>query len=148
MPSLRSERRLARWAVCGAAGVCPPAALPPRLSHRSLPFRRLGLTTRHDSPPSPEGKQARVQRARRRVRLLRVMPSAAATASSECLGAGGKGIVYQAWDEELGVAVLKVIRPEVSADPIIAKELEKRFKRELLLARKVSHHNVVRIRHR
>ena len=62
------------------------------------------------------------------------------------LGAGGMGIVYQAWDEELGVAVaLKVIRPEVNADPIIAKELEKRFKRELLLARKVSHHNVVRI---
>ena len=62
------------------------------------------------------------------------------------LGAGGMGIVYHAWDEELGVAVaLKVIRPEVSADPAMAKELEKRFKRELLLARKVSHHNVVRI---
>jgi serine/threonine protein kinase/tetratricopeptide (TPR) repeat protein len=56
------------------------------------------------------------------------------------------GIVYHAWDEELGVAVaLKVIRPEVSADHSIAKELEKRFKRELLLARQVTHHNVVRI---
>ncbi|MGH7320291.1 MAG: serine/threonine-protein kinase, partial [Candidatus Rokuibacteriota bacterium] len=62
------------------------------------------------------------------------------------LGAGGMGIVYHAWDEELGVAVaLKVIRPEVSADPAMAKELEKRFKRELLLARQVTHHNVVRI---
>jgi serine/threonine protein kinase/tetratricopeptide (TPR) repeat protein len=62
------------------------------------------------------------------------------------LGAGGMGIVYHAWDEELGVAVaLKVIRPEVSADHSIAKELEKRFKRELLLARQVTHHNVVRI---
>jgi eukaryotic-like serine/threonine-protein kinase len=62
------------------------------------------------------------------------------------LGAGGMGIVYHAWDEELGVAVaLKVIRPEVSADPVTAKELEKRFKRELLLARQVTHHNVVRI---
>jgi serine/threonine protein kinase/tetratricopeptide (TPR) repeat protein len=62
------------------------------------------------------------------------------------LGAGGMGIVYHAWDEELGVAVaLKVIRPEVSADPTTARELEKRFKRELLLARQVTHHNVVRI---
>jgi eukaryotic-like serine/threonine-protein kinase len=62
------------------------------------------------------------------------------------LGAGGMGIVYHAWDEELAVAVaLKVIRPEVSADPVTAKELEKRFKRELLLARQVTHHNVVRI---
>ncbi|HEX2343717.1 MAG TPA: protein kinase [Vicinamibacterales bacterium] len=62
------------------------------------------------------------------------------------LGAGGMGIVYHAWDDELGVAVaLKIIRPEVSADATMARELEKRFKRELLLARQVTHHNVVRI---
>lgn len=62
------------------------------------------------------------------------------------LGAGGMGMVYQAWDVELGVAVaLKVIRREVSGDAMVAKEFEHRFKRELLLARKVSHHNVVRI---
>ena len=62
------------------------------------------------------------------------------------LGSGGMGVVYKAWDEELGVALaMKVIRPEVLADPIIATELEQRFKRELLLARQVSHRNVVRI---
>ena len=56
------------------------------------------------------------------------------------------GVVYQAWDEELGVAVaLKVIRPEVLLDPGSAGEVERRFKRELVLARQVTHKHVVRI---
>ena len=47
---------------------------------------------------------------------------------------------------ELGVAVaIKVIRPEVLQDPTAAREIERRFKRELLLARQVTHKNVVRI---
>src|SRR4051812_7360122 len=62
------------------------------------------------------------------------------------LGMGGMGAVYQAWDQELGVAVaLKVIRPEATADPAAGLDMERRFKRELLLARKVTHANVVRI---
>jgi len=62
------------------------------------------------------------------------------------LGIGGMGAVYQAWDAELGVAVaIKVIRTEIMADPRAAAEVERRFKRELLLARQVTHKNVVRI---
>ena len=62
------------------------------------------------------------------------------------LGIGGMGAVYQAWDADLSVAVaLKVIRPEVMADARVAAEVERRFKRELLLARQVTHRNVVRI---
>ena len=62
------------------------------------------------------------------------------------LGIGGMGAVYQAWDQELGVIVaMKVIRPEVAADPAAASLLERRFKQELLLARQVTHKNVVRI---
>ena len=62
------------------------------------------------------------------------------------LGIGGMGAVYQAWDAELSVAVaLKVIRPEALADARAAAEVERRFKRELLLARQVTHKNVVRI---
>jgi tetratricopeptide (TPR) repeat protein/tRNA A-37 threonylcarbamoyl transferase component Bud32 len=56
------------------------------------------------------------------------------------------GAVYHAWDEELGVGVaLKIVRPEIATDPQLARDLEKRFKRELLLARQVTHKNVVRI---
>src|SRR5262249_43486907 len=62
------------------------------------------------------------------------------------LGIGGMGAVYQAWDAELGVAVaIKVIRPDAIADPTAAAEVERGFKRELLLARQVTHKNVVRI---
>ena len=62
------------------------------------------------------------------------------------LGAGGMGVVYHAWDGELGVAVaLKVIRPEVLHDAEAAGEVQRRFKRELVLARQVTHRNVVRI---
>ena len=56
------------------------------------------------------------------------------------LGTGGMGAVYQAWDAELGVTIaLKVIRGRAS------QEAEHRFKRELLLARQVTHKSVVRI---
>jgi tetratricopeptide (TPR) repeat protein len=62
------------------------------------------------------------------------------------LGMGGMGAVYQVWDAELEVALaLKVVRPDATSDPVMAAEIERRFKRELLLARKVTHPNVVRI---
>jgi tetratricopeptide (TPR) repeat protein len=62
------------------------------------------------------------------------------------LGMGGMGAVYQAWDSELGVAVaIKVVLPGVASDPEAAADVERRFKRELLLARQVTHKNVVRI---
>jgi tetratricopeptide (TPR) repeat protein len=60
----------------------------------------------------------------------------------EQLGLGGMGIVYRAFDEELGLEIaLKVLRPDLGADP----EWIERFRRELLLAREVTHKNVVRI---
>src|SRR5437867_4169342 len=61
------------------------------------------------------------------------------------LGVGGMGAVYQAWDAELNVGVaLKVIRTDATHRSASA-EAQKRFKLELLLARQVTHKNVVRI---
>ncbi len=56
------------------------------------------------------------------------------------------GAVYEAWDRALGVVVaLKTVRPEIAADPVTARLLERRFKQELLLARQVTHKNIVRV---
>ena len=61
------------------------------------------------------------------------------------LGIGGMGAVYEAFDRELEVSVaLKVIRMD-GVDEEKAEALGARFKRELLLARGVTHKNVVRI---
>src|ERR1700730_7887959 len=58
------------------------------------------------------------------------------------LGQGGMGAVYQARDQELDrIIALKVIRPELAANPNILQ----RFKQELILSRHVTHKNVVRI---
>jgi serine/threonine protein kinase/tetratricopeptide (TPR) repeat protein len=58
------------------------------------------------------------------------------------LGEGGMGAVYKAHDHELDrLVALKVIRPELAGRPDILR----RFKQELILARQVTHKNVVRI---
>ncbi len=60
----------------------------------------------------------------------------------ELVGLGGMGMVYKAEDEQLGLPVaIKVLRPDLARD---GRRLE-RFKQELVLARQVSHPNVVRI---
>jgi eukaryotic-like serine/threonine-protein kinase len=60
----------------------------------------------------------------------------------EELGAGGMGVVYRAFDREVGEALaLKAIRPDVrQLDPTLLE----RFKQELRLARRITHRNVVR----
>ncbi len=58
------------------------------------------------------------------------------------IGAGGIGIVYKARDLETGeIVALKILKPEIASDP----EAQENFKRELCLARKITHKNVCRI---
>jgi tetratricopeptide (TPR) repeat protein/predicted Ser/Thr protein kinase len=60
----------------------------------------------------------------------------------QMLGEGGMGAVYKAKDRELDrLVALKVIRPELAGHPSILQ----RFKQELILARKITHRNVIRI---
>ncbi|MFH1312450.1 MAG: protein kinase [Candidatus Eisenbacteria bacterium] len=60
----------------------------------------------------------------------------------EEIGRGGMGVVYKAIDRELDrVVALKMIRPELSADPRMVEQ----FKRELTLASEISHEHVIRI---
>jgi tetratricopeptide (TPR) repeat protein len=60
----------------------------------------------------------------------------------DVIGKGGMGWVYKARDREIDrVVALKVIRRELAQDETIIK----RFREEIILARKVTHKNVLRI---
>ena len=60
----------------------------------------------------------------------------------QSLGEGGMGSVYKAQDTEVDrLVAIKVIRPELASDAQILQ----RFKQELILARQITHRNVVRI---
>src|SRR5262245_33947136 len=115
------------------------ATIAPAPPQDALTFDgRPAAGTRASAPPTqtsgPTTKLEPGMRFGRRYNLIR------------SLGEGGMGAVFQAWDEELAVVVaIKVIRPESLKDPAAARDLERRFKRELLLARNVTHKNVVRI---
>jgi tetratricopeptide (TPR) repeat protein len=60
----------------------------------------------------------------------------------QLLGEGGMGAVYKARDQELDrIIALKVLHPDLARNTAALQ----RFKRELILARKITHKNVVRI---
>ncbi len=58
------------------------------------------------------------------------------------IGTGGTGIVYKVRDlETCEIVALKVLKREIASDP----DVQENFKRELCLARKITHKNVCRI---
>lgn len=118
-----------------AVGTVTPSLPTPRpLSLRQGTRVRTGSRTGPGASEAPTGPLAVGEPFGPRYQILRL------------LGVGGMGAVYEAWDAELEMALaLKVIRPDVTDDPLVAAEIEHRFKRELILARQVTHPNVVRI---
>ena len=60
----------------------------------------------------------------------------------QLIGQGGMGAVYKARDRELDrLVALKTIRPEMAG----SAEMLARFKQEIILARQITHRNVIRI---
>jgi eukaryotic-like serine/threonine-protein kinase len=60
----------------------------------------------------------------------------------QMLGQGGMGAVYKARDRQVDrLVAVKIIRPEMAANPAILQ----RFIQELVLARQITHRNVIRI---
>lgn len=94
----------------------------------------------------PAGDPSRPGETRTSTDALRVLPQGTLLAGRYrilgMLGIGGMGVVFRAKDEELDIEIaLKTMRPESAADP----RLLERFRNELVLARQVTHRNVVRI---
>lgn len=111
-----------------------PAQQPARPGPPPAPSASAGGAEQPAAPRAPDGPLEIGQAFGSRYHIMRM------------LGIGGMGAVYHAWDAELEVALaLKVVRPDIADDPESAADIERRFKRELLLARQVTHPNVVRI---
>jgi len=105
-------------------GTAPPSATP-----RGASAWSVAVTAQPDAP-YPQGEALVGTLLADRYEIL------------ELLGQGGMGAVYKAHDIELErLVALKLIRPDLASNP----EILRRFKQELILAREVTHRNVIRI---
>ena len=110
-------------------GAVPSGALPASTTPRGTSAWSVAVTAPPDAP-YPQGEELVGTLLAERYEIL------------ELLGQGGMGAVYKARDTELGrLVALKLIRPDLASNP----EILLRFKQELILAREVTHRNVIRI---
>src|SRR6201998_203065 len=107
-----------------SGGTLPPEAIPSSAAAWSI------AVTSSSGAPGAEGELLVGTLLAERYEVLKL------------LGQGGMGAVYKARDTELErLVALKLIRPELASNP----EILRRFKQELILAREVTHRNVIRI---
>src|SRR6202047_1926472 len=117
------------WNDQTLAGAVPSGALPASTTPRGTSAWSVAVTAPPDAP-YPQGEELVGTLLAERYEIL------------ELLGRGGMGAVYKARDTELGrLVALKLIRPDLASNP----EILLRFKQELILAREVTHRNVIRI---
>jgi tetratricopeptide (TPR) repeat protein len=109
---------------------CRECGAPLRRASETLPYPEASAEAPAASVPPASPRFAPGSAFGRRYRII------------EEVGRGGMGRVYKAEDKELRTTVaLKMIRPELATDPNVLDL----FKKEILLARSISHDNVVRI---
>ena len=118
----------------GRSGAPPSRQAPPRASHAGLGYRP-SVSDRHDpGPATPEPPAAP-----RPEDLIGRMIADRYRLDS-VIGRGGMATIFRATDTRLGRPVaLKLLRPEISADP----DLADRFRREALAATVLRHGNIV-----
>ncbi|MBC7791266.1 MAG: protein kinase [Anaerolineae bacterium] len=97
-------------------------------------------TERTNNPPTPRARLSSATPSSSE--LLPGIMFAGRYEITDLLGAGGAGVVYKAFDQELGeVIAIKTLRTETMSEDPAALE---RLKSEIRLARRISHRNVVR----
>ena len=139
-PSVAPDRTLATGSApfsdgtAVASGSVPPSS-PPNTDHdHTIAAGEVSAAPGAGAPPGSAGPLEIGQMFGDRYRITRL------------LGVGGMGAVYEAYDETVGTRVaLKVVRLQGPESHELTLQLDRRFKRELLLARQVTHKNVVRI---
>ena len=104
-----------------------------RCRHCGADLHRIASATTMEGPPIAVGETLQFPPGKVFARRFTIV---------EQIGRGGMGVVYKALDGDLGQTVaLKLILPKFAAVPAFTQ----RFRREVRLARQISHPNVCRV---
>lgn len=155
---VRQLARATREVSGGNYGVVLPSDTVGEIGELAVAFRRLMtdlkekqqlvdyLTNVEGTPPAPAGLAspgaAPLRATDVRAELQPDQLFAGRYEIRHVLGEGGMGLVYKAYDRQLGETVaIKTLRPDTGRDDPVLLE---RFMQEIKVARRITHRNVVR----